>query len=110
MSLRKAINDLNLSNIPALHLDYITASLGVLDDKTLESITSAARGGQDGIQEDNFRVYFPSLQSVKSTIGGPDNAGTICLWRNNYQIPKFKKNVLRDFQAARIGMLSHSKV
>ena len=58
----------------------------------------------------NFSVYFPSLETVKESKGGKDNAGPICFrsqWWNN---PKFPRTVLRDCKSTRSGMLMHNKV
>jgi len=125
-SLARSIKNLNL--VPPtgskLHLAYITASLGALSDGLLTSIYSAASGKINssaptratkatGPVSKNARetvtVLFPSLSTVNTSTGGPDNAGTICLAKKSYDQETWPREILRDYVSTRHGMLSHAK-
>lgn len=57
-----------------------------------------------------FRVYFPSLETVRSSKGGTNAAGTICFTSRWWEGPKFPRHVLRDCISRREGVLMHNKV
>ncbi|BCR88975.1 uncharacterized protein ACHE_50173S [Aspergillus chevalieri] len=128
--LGRAVNSLGLRTSSPLNIDYVTSSLGSLNDDFLRSIYLAAQG-DDGLTEytaratkskttpdsnphewkDNrLRVYFPSEQTVKETYGGPNSAGTICFQSSWFNGPKFPSSILRDCASARKGLLMHNKI
>jgi hypothetical protein len=59
---------------------------------------------------DNFRVYFPTHDTVAASNGGTACGGTICFHGKCYAYPQFPRGVLRDCQSKRPGMLMHNKV
>lgn len=59
---------------------------------------------------DGFRVYFPSLDTVKASRGGPNNGGTICFTSKWWESPTFPQELLRDCKSRREGLLMHNKV
>ena len=58
----------------------------------------------------NFRIYFPTLDTVASSIGGTDNGGTICFSSKYYSSPDFPSKLMRDCKSTRRGLLMHNKV
>ncbi|KAK2811797.1 hypothetical protein FQN50_001835 [Emmonsiellopsis sp. PD_5] len=107
--LGRAIKKLGLQTTQDLHLDYVTSSVGSLNDQFMRSIYLAAQG-DNGLKEltlrntkagfptskfgpmtqksdgaawkqDRFRVYFPSLKTVRNSKGGTQGAGTMLFVR-----------------------------
>ena len=60
--------------------------------------------------EEHFRVYFPSRDTVLKSRGGADCAGPICFSSKWYNAPTFPRQVLRDCESTRDGLLMHNKV
>lgn len=56
-----------------------------------------------------IRIYFPSNQTVKNSVGGPQNGGTVCFQKQWFQMETFPKYLLYDCVSAREGMLMHNK-
>ena len=140
--LGRAIGELRLATNGALHIDFVTSSVGSLnvdflatlylaaqgDDGYTEyqrrssatgkvkskagtAITNQARTNQKKLQDEvreNFRIYFPTHDTVKSSKAG--FAGTICFQSKWYNSPTFPSQVMRDCKSTRAGLLMHSKV
>lgn len=70
--------------------------------KALETVRKTAR--------DNFRVYFPTQETVLASNGGVAAGGTICFNRKCFDYPEFPRGVLRDCWSRRTGLLMHNKV
>lgn len=62
---------------------------------------------KDHIRE-NFHVYFPTHETVKSSTAG--GAGTICFQSKWYNSPVFPRQAMRDCKSTRNGLLMHNKV
>lgn len=135
--LGRAISQLGLVVSTPLAIDYVTSSVGSLNIDFLIMLYLAAQG-DDGLKEfdgrsisakkhpkhpwfnlkeklkqqtsKNFRIYFPSEETVKASKGGPDNGGTICFQRKWWQSDTFPREVLRDCKSRREGMLMHNKI
>lgn len=60
--------------------------------------------------KENFRVYFPTLDTVKKSKGGPRNAGTICFQSKWYNRKTFPRDIMRDCVSRRPGLVMHNKV
>ena len=71
-----------------------------MDDSTRENLRSHLRR--------NFRVYYPTHDTVKKSIAR--SAGTICFQSKWYNSPAFPRQILRDCKSVRPGMLMHNKV
>ncbi len=140
--LGRAIGELQLATNGALHIDFVTSSVGSLnidflttlylaaqgDDgykeyqrrnlvtgkarsKAGTAITNEARTDQGKLQEEvreNFRIYFSTHDTVKSSKAG--FAGTICFQSKWYNSPTFPRQALRDCKSTRAGLLMHNKV
>ncbi|EXJ70242.1 uncharacterized protein A1O5_06310 [Cladophialophora psammophila CBS 110553] len=110
----------------AIQMDYVTSSVGSLNDEFLRSMHLAASGDsglteytmrydkggrvKHGNWKENFRFYFPSDNTVRMSKGGPRKAGTICFaiqWWNN---PKFPRSNMYDCVSVREGLLMHNKL
>ncbi|ODH44695.1 hypothetical protein ACO22_00772 [Paracoccidioides brasiliensis] len=134
--LGRAITSLGLQTSQNLNLDYVTSSVGSLNEQFLRSIYLAAQG-DTGLKEltfrtsrtlpseklgvlttrtdgekwrDRFKVYFPSLNTVCQSKGGTMNAGTICFQSKWYNSTTFPRNVMRNNISRRDGLLMHSKM
>ena len=140
--LGQAVKRLGLGTEKSLHIDFVTSSLGALNDDFLVMLYLSAQG-DNGLKEyrwrnppvvskkkkvpqqdsqpvdnsrerllshlrDRFSVYFPTHNTVKSSLAG--SAGTICFRSNWYNSPSFPREVLRDCKSVRPGMLMHNKV
>lgn len=115
--LTKTIQELKLDKVRSLELDYATSSLGAIDDTFLQRVYLAAHGVSFTIGavatahvRQNFRIYYPTQETVKASIGGPDCAGVISLQKSHFSSPTFPAECLRDYVSTRKGMLSHNKL
>ena len=140
--LGRAVERLGLATQKRLHIDFVTSSVGSLNDDFLTMLYLGAQG-DNGLEEYNwrnpavtsrkkkmpqenleashkprerlrsylrhhFRVYFPTLETVKNSTAG--SAGTICFQSKWYNSPSFPQEILRDCKSVRSGMLMHNKV
>jgi len=60
--------------------------------------------------EQNFRLYFPSRDTVLASRGGVSCGGPICFSSRWYNAPSFPQQILRDCKSTRQGLLMHNKV
>ena len=117
LGLNNSIKELGLqTSISSLRVDYAASSLGALSDKYLRSLFQAASGnsmehakGRLPLEE-QFRIYFPTDETVENSTGGKDSAGTIRLQPKYYHSAVFPRTRMRDYQSARVGLLSHNKM
>ncbi|KAI9660302.1 MAG: hypothetical protein M1829_006504 [Trizodia sp. TS-e1964] len=142
--LGRAIRKLGLQTQHDLDIDYVTSSMGALNDQLLSTLYLAAQGN-DGLIEygwrtDNpktsrkgassaatssameqqgatiraihagFRVYFPTRETVLSSKGPEHVGGSICSQSRWYNAPTFPRDILRDCESRRSGLLMHNKV
>jgi len=121
-SLARSIRELGLASQTDLHLDVAASSIGALTDSMLNSLHNAAKGkttldntrtksqlGNTKVR-DFFSVYFPTLDTVKESIGGIESGGTICIREEWFTKPTFPSDVMRDYKSTRKGLLSHNKI
>ncbi|KAL8674241.1 MAG: hypothetical protein Q9168_001366 [Polycauliona sp. 1 TL-2023] len=138
--LGRAVSQLGLATNSPLNIDYITSSVGSLNTEFLSTLYLAAQGDQglaiyewrttpaskrskivdrnmqalqQATQEqltEGFRIYFPSLETVRASTGGPPNGGTICFQENWWNAATFPRELLRDCRSRRDGMLMHNKI
>ncbi|KAL8887826.1 MAG: hypothetical protein Q9215_004660 [Flavoplaca cf. flavocitrina] len=138
--LGRAISQLGLTTEDALNIDYITSSVGSLNTEFLSTLYLAAQGdegtavykwrhtpasqlsklvdrnmraAQQTAQKQvaaGFRIYFPSLETVRASTGGPHNGGTICFQSKWWNSATFPRDLLRDCKSRREGMLMHNKI
>jgi hypothetical protein len=96
-----------------MELDYVTSSLGALNEPFLKQMYGAACGGAVplGVKVlEHLRVYFPTQETVANSTGGPACGGIITLDRSNYSNATFPKQCMRDYKSTRAGVLSHNKL
>lgn len=70
-------------------------------------------GAPDGFfeqLEENFRIFFPSQETVERSRGGVGCGGPICFSSRWYNAATFPQRVLRDCKSRREGLLMHNKV
>lgn len=114
--LAKAVRDLRLDNVKSIELDYTASSLGAVDETFLQRIHFAAQGlpysttSKITDLHQKFRIYYPTEDTIKSSIGGPDCAGVISLRKAHHSSPTFPADCLRDYVSTRKGMISHNKL
>ena len=126
--LGRTITELGLATKSPLQVDYVTSSVGSLNDDFLSSMYLAAQGDNgkmayngrvnkraalakqvDGWEE-NLRLYFPSDGTVKASKGGARRAGTICFSTRWWENPNFPRSNMFDCVSVRWGLLMHNKV
>lgn len=121
--LSAAVRQLGLDTKGDIQLDFAASSLGSLKDETVNTIYQACRGSDitslasrernkkvnEAVRQ-NMRIYFPTHDTVAASIGGTDNAGTVCLDANYWSNPGFPRAMLRDYCSTRQGLLSHNKI
>ncbi|TGO88486.1 hypothetical protein BPOR_0159g00010 [Botrytis porri] len=133
--LGSCVKSLGLHTDHPLEIEYVTASMGNLDDRFLRTMYLAAQG-DNGFKEykwrtekparskmetvmetqlseeigRRFRVYFPSEHTVKESKGGTNAAGTICFRSKWYNASAFPRDLMRDSQSRREGLLMHNKM
>ena len=132
--LGRAVGMLGLQTEEEINVDFVTSSVGSLNLDFLSSIYLACQG-DDGTKvfeaktggnskeaqaakaaqtqaksriRQHFRVYFPTYDTVRRSIAG--SAGTICFQSKWYNSPTFPKDIMRDCQSTREGMLMHNKL
>ncbi|RAL08298.1 uncharacterized protein BO97DRAFT_446203 [Aspergillus homomorphus CBS 101889] len=138
--LGRAVRSMGLRTSQPLNLDFVSSSLGSLSDDFLRSIYLASQGDNgitdltlrssktfpvkhltnpakllpqttaSEWKNDRFRAYFPSKTTVAASKGGAGCAGTVCFQSKWYDGPRFPRNVLRDCQSQRPGLLMHNKI
>lgn len=136
--LGRSVEKLGLKTSEALSIDCVTSSLGSLNMGFLSALYLAAQG-DDGLTEyewrsfstgtvkkaesiraikektqdhvnENFHIYFPTRDTVASSIGGTPSGGTICFQSKWYKSLTFPRGLLRDCRSRRNGLLMHNKV
>lgn len=114
--LAKAVQDLHLDKVKSIELDFTASSLGAVNKIFLQRICSAAQGlpfsttSKTMSLGQNFRIYYPTGDTIKSSIGGPGCAGIISLRAEHYESPTFPVECLRDYASTRKGVISHNKL
>lgn len=76
-----------------------------------KSSVAGAGAAQEKIRKeirDEFHIYFPTHNTVKTSTAG--FAGTICFQSKWYNSPTFPRHALRDCKSTRTGLLMHNKV
>jgi Tyrosyl-DNA phosphodiesterase len=137
--LGRTIAGLGLGSKSGIEVDYVTSSVGSLNEEFLRSIYLTAQG-DDGLSEytlrtskafpakcmddpkrivrkdvgadwkQKFRIYYPSDTTVRASTGGPDSAGTICFQEKWWNGAKFPRGNMHDCVSRRTGLLMHNKV
>ena len=137
--LGRAVNELGLATDKMLHIDFVTSSIGSLNDDFLAMLYLSAQG-DSGLKEYNWRnpVVAPKkkkmdpqpTQIVRERLRSQlrqdlniyfpthetvrtstaGSAGTICFQSKWYNSPTFPREILRDCKSVRPGMLMHNKV
>ncbi|CAI7621569.1 hypothetical protein N7533_013138 [Penicillium manginii] len=135
--LGRAVSNLGLRTQSPVNVDFITSSLGALNEDLLRGIYLACKG-DDGCTDyqfrntkpaakanspllrpceewkDRFRVFFPSQETVKAVAQAAgrrpqDIGGTVCFGSKYWNSPKLPKHVLKDCQSQR-DVLMHNKI
>jgi hypothetical protein len=122
-SLARTVRKLGLTTKDRLEIDYAVSSIGSLTADYLNILIQAAHGTSTHDQtrlktktsnsskvKDHFRLYFPTLETVSNSRGGPNNAGSVCFREDWFQKTTFPKEVFRDHISTRSQLLSHNKI
>ncbi|CCG80764.1 Tyrosyl-DNA phosphodiesterase domain protein [Taphrina deformans PYCC 5710] len=114
--LASAVQSLGWS-LPAVEVEYITASIGALNKSFVSSFMRACQG-QPPFDKDQaerhdslvrkLRIYFPTRETVLGSRAG--HAGTICFQSDYYGRPEFPRGSLMSHIPVRPGLLSHCKM
>ena len=78
--------------------------------KTAREKSLAEQGELIKVLKENFRIYFPSHETVANSTGGTDCGGTICFQSKWFTSPEFPSALMRDCKSVRQGLLMHNKV
>ncbi|KAL2271708.1 hypothetical protein VTJ83DRAFT_1079 [Remersonia thermophila] len=128
--LGRAVNSLGLGTPDPIELDIVCASLGNLkydfmaamyyacqgDSGLKEYDLRTSKGQQQALREAtaavkaHTRIFFPSIETVRASRGGKDGAGTICFQSRWWEASTFPRELLRDCENVRPGVLMHSKM
>lgn len=137
--LGQTLYQLGLRTSDPVDIHFVTSSVGSLNDEFLRSLYLVAQGdsglseytlrsaksvppailqgleqrlGKDFSWEwkQHFRFYYPSLDTVNDSRGGPSGGGTICFQPSWWEGAKFPRNLMRDCKSQRRGLLMHNKV
>ncbi|TGJ87371.1 hypothetical protein E0Z10_g1363 [Xylaria hypoxylon] len=122
--LGRAVKSLGLATASEVELDFVVASLGSVNTDLTSAIYNAAQG-DNGLREyekrttgggkkktaqktessyhpDNFRIYFPSHETVSRSRGGKNGK-----W---WDSPTFPRELVHDCKSVRSGLLMHTKI
>ncbi|POS74731.1 ubiquitin interaction domain-containing protein [Diaporthe helianthi] len=131
--LGSTVKTLGLGSDKPVEVDYVSSSIGAVSNDLMAALYNACKGdsgmmeydARTGRQKKNkgaspgfnqpdfkehMRVYFPSRDTVRTSRGGMNSAGTICFQPRWWDSESFPREVLRDFKNVRAGLLSHSKL
>ncbi|OCT53892.1 putative tyrosyl-DNA phosphodiesterase [Cladophialophora carrionii] len=126
--LGRTLTELGLATRDPIQVDYVTSSVGSLNDEFMQSLYLAAQGDSGltaynrrlnknlssgsppGSWKQNFRFYFPSDATVRASRAGPQRAGTICFSMKWWQNPNFPRFNMLDCLSVRDRLLMHNKL
>ncbi|KAL2288867.1 hypothetical protein FJTKL_02778 [Diaporthe vaccinii] len=131
--LGSTVKTLGLGSDEPVEVDYICSSIGAVKNDLMAALYNACKGDSGmmeyeartgkqkknkdappGANQEDFkehiRVYFPSRETVRTSRGGMNSAGTICFQPRWWDSKSFPREVLRDFKSERTGLLAHSKL
>ncbi|KAF3353995.1 hypothetical protein VdG1_00252 [Verticillium dahliae VDG1] len=134
--LSRAVHSMGLSTDKPISVDYVTSSLGSIDNSFIKTIYTACQGlnnGQkDGVDQPSrrntktalaatatdsdkalgakMRIYFPTEDTVAKSRGGKAAGGTICFQEKWWGSATFPRDMLRDAISTRRGVLMHDKI
>ncbi|KAI0458339.1 tyrosyl-DNA phosphodiesterase-domain-containing protein [Xylaria acuta] len=130
--LGRAVKSLGLAATSKVELDFVVASLGAVNTDLVSALYNAAQG-DNGMKDyekrtagggkkkttqktelsyhpSDFRIYFPSHETVSRSRGGKNSGGTICLQSKWWDSPTFPRELVHDCQSVRPGLLMHTKI
>ncbi|KAK9463381.1 tyrosyl-DNA phosphodiesterase-domain-containing protein [Lipomyces oligophaga] len=106
-----------------VQIDYLVSSLGSLSPSFTLNVYNSAKGKPTPLlakpefnereyeeAKRNFRIYFPTHDTVAQSKGGIDSGGTICLSTKYWQKSEFPREIIRDARSTRQKCLMHEKV
>lgn len=135
--LGRTVKGMDLDANHSVEIDYVCSSIGSINYGLLTALYNACQGDSGTKEYDQrtaksakgktnkgadpplelvetlkaqFRVYFPSADTVRRSLGGENSAGTICLQPRWWESSSFPREVFRDCKSTRTGVLMHSKV
>ncbi|KXH36046.1 ubiquitin interaction domain-containing protein [Colletotrichum simmondsii] len=117
------IRSLGLATENAVDIDYVVRDSGMKEYEARQSKTTKSKAAKTGLGgsrpvdidkeplqlQHHFRIYFPTEKTVSSSRGGRSSAGTICMQEKWWNSSMFPRELMRDCQSARGGLLLHSK-
>jgi hypothetical protein len=105
-----------------LQIDYVTSSVGHLNDSFLVSLYQACQGDSGLVDiskrmlstnvekiRKNIRIYFPSHHTVRESRGTIASGGTLYFPKAAWYADKFPKDIVYDCKSERKGCLMHNK-
>ncbi|KAG7133588.1 Tyrosyl-DNA phosphodiesterase 1 like protein [Verticillium longisporum] len=132
--LSRAVRSLGLSTDKPITVDYVTSSLGSIDNSFIKTIYAACQGLNNGQKDGGdqpsrrntktaldatdshkalgvkMRIYFPTEDTVAKSRGGKAAGGTICFQEKWWGSATFPREMLRDSISTRPGVLMHDKL
>ncbi|QLI69987.1 uncharacterized protein G6M90_00g057960 [Metarhizium brunneum] len=123
------VSALGLATSNPIEVDIACASLGSVKYELIQALYHACQGraGMDKSElnhvgagpsqrstcselQENFRIYFPTHETVTKSRGGKNAAGTICLQEKWWRASTFPTELMRDCVSTRDGLLMHTKI
>ncbi|KAF4628738.1 hypothetical protein G7Y89_g9417 [Cudoniella acicularis] len=126
-----AVQKLGLQTEQDLSIDAISGSIGKIDIDFMKAMYLALQG-DNGLTEYEcrttlprtrperrklpedikrlFRIYFPLKETVAKSKGGIEAGGTVCMKSHWFDGDAFPRELFRDCESRRTGLLMHSKM
>jgi tyrosyl-DNA phosphodiesterase 1 len=111
-ALATAVKDLQIPKTSKSYSYCQSSSLGSLNQKWLNEFQSCVNGVNYNqlVPESEIKLVFPSDKTVRDSVLGPSNGGTIFAQRKLWNKPEFTKNAVADCNSTSSRALMHSKV
>ncbi|KAG5520235.1 hypothetical protein PMAC_001313 [Pneumocystis sp. 'macacae'] len=118
LSLARAVQRLGKATKNDIEINIMTSSLGLLKSTFMANIYRALKGNQTITSynmdseswKNSIKVHFPSMNTVLSSKGGKESAGTICFQKRFWEHSEFPKSILYDTKSMHRGCLMHHKI
>lgn len=111
-ALKTAVKALNILKTNKSYSYCQSSSMGALSQKWLDEFMSCVNGFNYNLKLDDaeLKIVFPSDKTVKNSVLGPDNGGTIFAQRKMWSKPDFPRQYVVNCNSTSSRALMHSKI